>query len=216
MRSLNVSTFHAFLASNRIVVLYASIPWNVFNPFAAEHFTHTSRHAVALVRLDLSTGVSWFSTLVRKALKREHGIWQSAYYLAIDGKIVRCHAETSDDVLATTMLGAITGDMQSAQNASKQRIAAALIAEFEEILAEKAPLPKSTPERKSRLDPYTVLGILPGATEREIDAAHRKKVHENHPDRVQTMGPEIRRFAEARMAEINAARDQLRRRASSG
>jgi hypothetical protein len=54
------------------------------------------------------------------------------------------------------------------------------------------------------VDPYAVLGVAPGADERELLAAYRELAKQWHPDR----GGGER--AERRMAEINAAYDLLR------
>lgn len=55
-----------------------------------------------------------------------------------------------------------------------------------------------------RVDPFAVLGVAPGADEREVLAAYRELAKQWHPDR----GGGER--AERRMAEINAAYDVLR------
>ncbi|HEY7075161.1 MAG TPA: DnaJ domain-containing protein [Solirubrobacteraceae bacterium] len=54
------------------------------------------------------------------------------------------------------------------------------------------------------MDPYAVLGLAPGAPEREVTAAYRELAKRWHPDR----GAGTER--EQRMAEINAAYDLLR------
>jgi DnaJ-class molecular chaperone len=56
---------------------------------------------------------------------------------------------------------------------------------------------------------YEVLGVEPGATEDELHRAYQQKIREYHPDRVATMGPELRALAEARTKEINAAYREL-------
>ncbi len=53
-------------------------------------------------------------------------------------------------------------------------------------------------------NPYNVLGVSPGATDDEIKKAYRRLAKENHPD----LNPD-RATAEKRMAEINAAYDQI-------
>lgn len=56
-------------------------------------------------------------------------------------------------------------------------------------------------------DPYTVLGVTPGASLAEVRAAYRTLVKAYHPDRHMAAGtpPEFLRVAEARMAAINDA-----------
>jgi DnaJ-like protein len=54
------------------------------------------------------------------------------------------------------------------------------------------------------VDPYAVLGLAPGAPERDVTAAYRELAKRWHPDR----GAGAER--EQRMAEINAAYDLLR------
>jgi hypothetical protein len=54
------------------------------------------------------------------------------------------------------------------------------------------------------MDPFAILGVAPGAADRELSAAYRELAKRWHPDR--GGGEE----AERRMAEINAAYDLLR------
>lgn len=56
---------------------------------------------------------------------------------------------------------------------------------------------------------YKVLGVAPTATDDEIRRAYRKLALEHHPDRVASLGPDIRQAAENKMQEINAARDKV-------
>lgn len=67
-------------------------------------------------------------------------------------------------------------------------------------------------------DPWTVLGVEPGATTETIRAAYRSLVKTYHPDRHMAEGtpPEFIRVAEARMAAINAAYAAVARRGASG
>ena len=57
------------------------------------------------------------------------------------------------------------------------------------------------------MDPYSVLGVVPGAGVRDVAAAYREQAKRWHPDR--GGGEE----ADRRMAEINAAYDLLRAQA---
>lgn len=58
-----------------------------------------------------------------------------------------------------------------------------------------------------------VLGVGSGASQKDIDTAYKKKAKMYHPDRVASLAPEVRKIAELRMKEINAAYTELRRRA---
>lgn len=60
---------------------------------------------------------------------------------------------------------------------------------------------------------HEVLDVSEWASDEEVAAAYRAKAAQYHPDKVATMGPEIRALAALKMAEINAAwRDARRRR----
>lgn len=58
-------------------------------------------------------------------------------------------------------------------------------------------------------DPYTVLGIEPGASQTEIKHAYRKLVVQYHPDKVMHLGEEFRKLAEKRFKEIQEAYQKL-------
>ena len=60
---------------------------------------------------------------------------------------------------------------------------------------------------------YETLGVSPDATQAEIKKAYREKVAEYHPDKIQSKGlpPEFMKFANDKMAEINAAYDAIKR-----
>ncbi|MCW8808255.1 MAG: co-chaperone DjlA [Rhodanobacter sp.] len=59
-------------------------------------------------------------------------------------------------------------------------------------------------------DPYAVLGIDRGADERAIKRAYRKLISEHHPDRLGDLPDDMRRRAESRASEINAAYDRVK------
>lgn len=54
---------------------------------------------------------------------------------------------------------------------------------------------------------YKVLGITPQATDQEVKAAYRKLALQHHPDRVATLGEDIKKAAERKFKEINEAKD---------
>ena len=62
-------------------------------------------------------------------------------------------------------------------------------------------------------DPYTVLGVPHNATDEAVRLAWRRLIREHHPDSMAARGgsPEQLRRASARMAEINAAWDRVKR-----
>ena len=61
-------------------------------------------------------------------------------------------------------------------------------------------------------DPYTVLGLSPGASQEEIRAAYRKLANQYHPDKVTHLGKEFQKLAEQRFKEIQQAYQHLARR----
>lgn len=63
--------------------------------------------------------------------------------------------------------------------------------------------------RSSGPDPYAVLGVARDADERTIKRAYRKLISEYHPDRLGNMPEDLRRRAEDRASEINAAWERI-------
>ena len=58
-------------------------------------------------------------------------------------------------------------------------------------------------------DAYKVLGVSPSATDEEIRKAYRELVRKNHPDRVATLGEDVREAAKRKMQEINDAKARI-------
>lgn len=56
---------------------------------------------------------------------------------------------------------------------------------------------------------YKVLGVSPTATNDEVKAAFRRLALQNHPDRVASLGEDIRKAAEKKFKEINAAKETI-------
>lgn len=56
---------------------------------------------------------------------------------------------------------------------------------------------------------YKVLGISPNATNDEVKTAYRKMALQHHPDRVATLGEDIRLAAEKKFKEINDAKERI-------
>lgn len=63
----------------------------------------------------------------------------------------------------------------------------------------------------SEKDPYKVLGIESSATDEEVRKAYRRLAMKYHPDRVETLGDEIKRNAENQFKKINEAYETIRR-----
>ena len=56
---------------------------------------------------------------------------------------------------------------------------------------------------------YKILGISPNATNDEVKAAYRKMALKHPPDRVSTLGDDIREAAEKKFQEINNAKERI-------
>lgn len=61
----------------------------------------------------------------------------------------------------------------------------------------------------SLADAYKVLEIDPSATDAEVRAAFRKLALKHHPDRVATLGEDVRRAAEEKFQQINNAKERI-------
>ena len=58
---------------------------------------------------------------------------------------------------------------------------------------------------------YKVLGISAQATDAEVKAAYRRMALQHHPDRVATLGDDVRKAAERKFQEINEAKETIYR-----
>lgn len=56
---------------------------------------------------------------------------------------------------------------------------------------------------------YKVLEIEPTATDEEVRAAYRKLALKHHPDRVATLGEDVKKAAEAKFQLINDAKERI-------
>lgn len=68
----------------------------------------------------------------------------------------------------------------------------------------------SRPDSKESIEEaYKVLGVSPSATDDEVKAAYRQMALKHHPDRVSTLGDDIRKAAEKKFQEINDAKERI-------
>lgn len=58
-------------------------------------------------------------------------------------------------------------------------------------------------------DAYKVLEISPSVTDDEVRAAYRKLALKHHPDKVATLGEDVRKAAEQKFQEINSAKERI-------
>ncbi len=61
-----------------------------------------------------------------------------------------------------------------------------------------------------RDNPYGVLGLTDEASDAEVEQAYRRLISQYHPDRMSGAADELRRQAEAKAREINAAYDRIK------
>jgi len=76
----------------------------------------------------------------------------------------------------------------------------------------EAPSPPPPPAPEP--DPWAILGVAPTASPSEIARAFRARMAQYHPDKVATMGPEIRALAEEKSKAITLAYARLRQEGS--
>jgi DnaJ-domain-containing protein 1 len=64
--------------------------------------------------------------------------------------------------------------------------------------------------RGPRENPWRVLGLTDEASDAEVDLAYRRLITQYHPDKLNGVADELRRQAETRAREINAAYDRIK------
>ena len=63
--------------------------------------------------------------------------------------------------------------------------------------------------RSKRDTPYRVLGVTENASDAEIEQAYRRMISQYHPDKLVGVADDLRRQAEDKASEINAAYDRI-------
>lgn len=69
---------------------------------------------------------------------------------------------------------------------------------------------RTTRPQPGRPDPYAILGLTRGASDRDIKTAWRRLMSQHHPDKLGDVPDELKRRAEQRAREINAAYEQIK------
>ena len=75
---------------------------------------------------------------------------------------------------------------------------------------QRGPGARPSPPGPQRADPYLVLGLERSANERDIKRAYRKLMSQHHPDKLGDVPDELKRRAEERAREINAAYERVK------
>lgn len=64
--------------------------------------------------------------------------------------------------------------------------------------------------KSRRENPYRVFNLTSDASDAEIDQAYRRLISQYHPDKMVGVADELRRQAERKAGEINAAYDRIK------
>lgn len=85
-------------------------------------------------------------------------------------------------------------------------------AQVQTAAGEHANLPKAVRDTESASPAwFTVLNVSPSATPDEIRQSYRTLVSQYHPDKVATLGAELKAVAERKSKEINVAYEEAKR-----
>ncbi|MCD5401316.1 DnaJ domain-containing protein [candidate division NPL-UPA2 bacterium] len=71
-------------------------------------------------------------------------------------------------------------------------------------------------EVEEEFDPYKVLEISPGVSKEDVKKAYRKLCTLYHPDKVATLGEDLKKVANKKMQDMNKAYEMLMRNYEQG
>ncbi len=222
VQTVTHESFRAFLKRTRYALALIAPKTQSFNEFVERHFRAEYPEQFSFGALDPSRDASqaWLVKHVEAAMHPKHRLARvvaPGYYLFRQGECLAYHDGTAspEEHMGAAVGGLISlalgGSGGGVHRELAKRGAALLIDAFERVLGAAAPAATQGARAAPAQDPYAVLGVSPVASEEDIDAAYHKQILENHPDRVNTMGPVIRAAASEQTKAINAARDAIRK-----
>ncbi len=232
---LDPTQFFEFVGSSGIVVVF--LPFHAAHPFnhaLCRHLRAPDGSTIPIGRvslIELVLGAAPAVVFLQHGL-RACGVSRlfdvlPGYYLFADGRMLAWESgfpTTADlDVLmGASLLGAIgyafTRDLGFIAKAlllgAHEAVAVRMTSRFQRAATEPPatprPPPPSGPSAASELlNAYRLLGVDPGASDREVNAAWRRRQAEVHPDRVATDPREFERRGRISM-ELNRARAIIR------
>jgi len=168
-------------------------------PLAAMALSHVFPRVAAGVGLLLA--LTWTSTCGYAAYEDPSlEAWPWVPVLALGGFLF--------GVLANAVFFVNSASLEGAAGSASER---ASHPRGERVTPPRGEAPSPAPPPAPEPDPWAVLGVAPTASPSEIARAFRARMAEYHPDKVATMGPEIRALAEEKSKAITLAYADARR-----
>jgi hypothetical protein len=128
--------------------------------------------------------------------------WRSEPALNLDSQALAAQA-VSLFISALSQQGYVRLKQRERNDAIVTRVKLIAMERLLKNRAKRAARAKPAPEPVE--DPYTLLGLTPGASFEEARAARNVLLQQYHPDKVAGLGPKLREVAEAETKRINAA-----------
>ena len=128
--------------------------------------------------------------------------WRSEPALNLDAQALAAQA-VSLFISALSQQGYVRLKQRERNDAIVTRVKLIAMERLLKNRAKRAARAKPAPEPVE--DPYTLLGLTPGASFEEARAARNVLLQQYHPDKVAGLGPKLREVAEAETKRINAA-----------